>query len=251
MQNALDTAPDIDADSKIKMMNFFRFKFSQFCICFSSTLVSAIFVVSLVSNLERLCKFCVLQAHCFLSCGWWWVEESKPSTSVQARGQQTSCIIKENINKIAILLPQMRWLILFIEPFYWCKRKLSHSFSSIKMKNFNFIYLCVDVKLVFCPFSCSASFNFLEVVGWDAKKYHNYKHPNLQFHFNGLWSHLVSYCRISIYYFHALWFHDCIAENFSFIFSCFWLKYWILWQSIISRTSLAWLVTVPAKPREK
>lgn len=61
MQLALDTTPDIDDDSKIKMMNFFRFIFLL------KLKLPAKWLPVITINITMLLFF---QAHCILFGGW-------------------------------------------------------------------------------------------------------------------------------------------------------------------------------------
>lgn len=61
MQQALDTTPDIDDDSKIKMMNFFRFIFRLKMKFPAKRLLMIKF---------KIHNILVFQAHCLLFGGW-------------------------------------------------------------------------------------------------------------------------------------------------------------------------------------
>lgn len=69
MQQALDSAADIDEDSKTKMINFFRYIYDKLM---SSKL--CMYIVD--SPLQRYILF-DFQTHCILFGSWSWVKESK------------------------------------------------------------------------------------------------------------------------------------------------------------------------------
>ena len=84
MQQALDGTMDIDADSKVRMMNFFRYKIFWLKTFSHLYFTSCNIQFSLLSSnfITLYAYLYVFLVHSILSCSWRWVEESKPTTSM-------------------------------------------------------------------------------------------------------------------------------------------------------------------------
>ena len=87
MQQALDSTPDIDDDSKIKMMNFS----GLFSVPKKVPLLGTWLLVIHDDNVHYTLIFIFFQAHCIFSGGWRWAEESKPAGAVQACSRKITC----------------------------------------------------------------------------------------------------------------------------------------------------------------
>lgn len=84
MQQAVDSTSDIDEDSKIKMMNFFRY-IVYFIFCPKNILFTFCQMIDVY-------RFLVTQAHCIFSGGWSWAKESESEPRDKLQARKATCM---------------------------------------------------------------------------------------------------------------------------------------------------------------